>query len=133
MTLTLGELADVEGFTLQLDVQMLIGARRVQQLLTKLNVRGLAEYRLEYQRILAVACLGKPEADVYTNDIHDDPPEGSALIRFPLLTCRSETVKGPLENSHFKPGGHRHAELLACGLNRIRDITAGDDRLLHGT
>ena len=103
MTVALGQLADEEGLALQLDMQVLFGARRAQEMLAELNIGGLTEDRFENQRILAVARLGKPEADVYANDIHAGRP---AFIESPLLARRYEAVKIHSEHTHFEPGGH---------------------------
>ncbi len=70
VALVLGELADEERLTVELDVQMLFGRRRAQQLLAKRDIAGLAENRLEHQRVPAVSCLCKPETDIDTNDVH---------------------------------------------------------------
>ena len=110
MTLALGQLSDEEGFAFHLDMQVLFGASRAQEMLAELNISGLTEDRLEYQRILAVARLGKPEADVYANDIHAGRP---AFIEFPLLARRYKAVKTRSEHTHFEPSGHRQTELLA--------------------
>ena len=100
---------------------MLLGGGRAQHVLAELYVGGLAKNRLEYQRILAVGCLGKSEADIYANDIQNTLPQ---------LHPADEICS---EHTHFESGGHGHAELFAGGENPIGGFPARDNRLLNGT